>query len=279
MATLQAAWDLGIRNFDTANGYGEGEERLGQFLRDKARGEYTVASKAYPGKVLDKFIRQYGQSRERLGIEVLDTYFIHWPRPGIDPRPLMEFLEKERGAGRVRKIGVSNYEPHHLEAVREVGTVDLYQGGYHLFWRHAEASLVAYCADAGIPMQAYSPLGQGILTGKFPREPQFSEQDNRSRTVLFEESIWPDVYEATRELMALVESAGVSPVAVALQWIIRQKGFEQVVVGARSPEQIRASWDAMAETVPETVFAAATAISDRLQERIPEVSNFWRNEV
>lgn len=279
METLRTAWDLGIRNFDTASGYGEGEERLGQFLRDKRREEYTVASKAYPGKILNKFVRQYEQSRERLGIEVIDTFFIHWPRPEVDPRPLMEFLEKERSAGRLGKIGVSNYEPRHLEAVREVGKVDLYQGGYHLFWRHAEASLVGYCEEAGIAMQAYSPLGQGILTGKFPREPKFSEKDNRSRTVLLEELVWPHVYEATRELVGLVEAAGVSPVAVALQWILRQRGFGQVVVGARSAEQIRGSWGAMEETIPGEIFAAATAISDRLMERIPEVSNFWRNEV
>lgn len=278
-ATLERAWELGIREFDTAYGYGDGEKRLGKFLRQLRREEYTVASKAFPGKNVETFKRQYEESRERLGVEKLDTFFIHWPHPEIDPRPRMEFLETERAEGRLRKIGVSNYQPRDLDAVREVGTVDVYQGGYHLLWRQPEQAIVPYCREAGIGMQAYSPLGQGILTGKFPRHPEFPKEDNRSRTVLFEEEVWPEVYGAVEELKALAERAGVSLIGLALQWIVHRNVFDKMVVGARRPDQIADSWEAFNRPIAESVLEEATAISDRLQKRIPAVTNFWRNSL
>mgnify|MGYP006286463663 CR=1 FL=1 len=278
MATLDAAWEAGVRHFDCAAGYGEAQDRLGEFLKDKPRDSFTVASKAFPSKKEGGFERQYRQTHEQLGLDVIDTFFIHWPRSDTDLRPYMEFLEGERSAGRLRKIGVSNFLPRHLEQVSEAGTVDVYQGGYHLFWRMPEEEVVPWCKEHGIPLQAYSPLGQGILTGKFSRHPEFEEGDNRAKTVLFEEEVWPKVHAAVEELKQLAEAHNASLVAMALQWVVRQPGFANVVVGARKPEQIRANVEAFKADLSDDLFLKMTALSDRLQAELPEVTNFWRND-
>ncbi|NBD38532.1 MAG: hypothetical protein GVY10_08185, partial [Verrucomicrobia bacterium] len=151
--TLMAAWDAGVRHFDSAHAYGEAQNRLGTFLQDKARDQFTVASKAFPSRKVEAFRDQYQESCDLIGLDFVDTFFIHWPRKDTDLRPLMEFLEQERSAGRIRKIGVSNFQRHHLEQVSEVGQIDVYQGGYHLFWRQPEEEIVPWCREHGVPMQ------------------------------------------------------------------------------------------------------------------------------
>jgi myo-inositol catabolism protein IolS len=278
-AVLQAAWDEGVREFDSAELYLESEGRLAAFLKDKERSTYSVASKVLPKKGVGSVKVAFEKTLSLLNIECIDTYFIHWPKRGLDPRPLIEFLEEQRSAGRLQRVAVSNYRLADLELASEAGTIDVYQGGYHLFWRWADAEVHPWCREHGVEVQAYSPLGQGIFTGKFPREPQFEKFDNRGHSVLFEEAVWPEVFEGVEALKAVANAHGVSLMALALQGIRHLATIDKVVVGARQRTQVRANCAAFREIVPSGAFEEVDAISRDVIARIPQLRDFWRNDL
>lgn len=275
MGILETAWDLGIRQFDCARGYGDAESLLGGFLAGKPRNAFEVASKQVAHQDKNVYRRRFEESLERLQLEFLDTYFIHWPRPGLDLRLMMEVLVEERERGRIRQIGVSNFTVADLEIVREAGPVDVYQTGYHLFWRWRELDVIPYCRENGIRLQAYSPLGQGILTGKFPRYPEFPREDHRRKTVLFRKEVWPQVYEAVEALKPLSEKTGYPMAHLAIQWVLSQPGFNQVVVGARNVWQVRENTAAVARSMDPEILESMKRISDDVHQWIPDSGHFF----
>lgn len=205
---LETAFEKGINHFDTANGYGEGqsERLLGEFLTGR-REQVFVASKANldemdAGLMLD----QVNQSLVRLQTDVIDLYYIHWPRQGKDLRPMMEGLETARQQGKICAVGVSNFSVQQMEQVAEVGQINAHQLGYNLFWRLAEKEVIPYCQQHDIAVVTYSSIAQGILAGKFPRQLHLNPDDQRTRIVFFQDAVWPHIYEGVEQLKRLAET-------------------------------------------------------------------------
>ena len=160
---IQAALRGGIRHFDTAQGYGNGvsEQITGQQLQ-KVRSSVSIASKTFnrPAETVEKAIEK---SLRRLCTDYLDIFYLHWPKPNRDQRPLVEALERARRKGLIRAIGVSNFTADQIEPLLSAGRIDYCQFGYSLLWRQPELNQVPFCRTHHIKMVTYSSLAQGLL--------------------------------------------------------------------------------------------------------------------
>ena len=278
LAAMQRALDLGITHLDTASGYGGGrsEELIGGFLQ-RRREQVYLASKASINEMdAQLMLGMVEKSLQRLQTDFIDLYYIHWPRSGKDIRPMMEGLELARSQGKIGAIGVSNFSVEQMQQVAEVGKIDAHQLCYNLLWRFSERDVIPYSHQNGIAVVTYSSIAQGVLTGKFPRHPQLAPRDQRARTVHFDETVWPHVYAGVEELKEVAAQANRSLTHLAIRWVLHQPGITAVVVGARSPQQVEENWQALMGEIPESVFAAMTAISDRVMPAIPDTGNPYR---
>jgi len=236
---LEAAYQRGIRHFDTARAYGVSEKLVGEVL-GTVRDRLFLASKVYPPRHQGGIRERLCRSLEALGTDRLDLCYLHWP---VHPESLeqqVEELDQLREEGLVRQIGVSNYAVPQLERACSVAPVSWLQTAYHAFWRYPEAELLPWCREHRIRVAAYSSLGQGILCAKFPERPVFPQGDHRAGGLFFQESVWPKVYPATRELAGLAERAGCLPVQLALAWCRSQPDVSVALAGARSVDQLEA---------------------------------------
>ncbi len=277
-SAMQAAFELGVNHFDTAAGYGNGrsETLVGEFLRDKRDSVY-LATKFFPGELTAEFVRkQLETARQRLQTDFIDLFYIHWPITGKDLRPVMAALEQARAQGQIGAIGVSNFSVEQMAQVSEVGTINAHQLCYNLFWRAPEAEVIPYCIEHDIAVVTYSSIAQGILTGKFPREPQFREGDQRAKTVYFDPEVWPHVYAGVERLQALADECGRTLTHLAIRWVLEQPGIVAELVGAREATQMSDNAAALDGAIPAGVFTRMTAISEEVLSHLPEVGNIFR---
>ncbi|MBX3010949.1 MAG: aldo/keto reductase [Caldilineaceae bacterium] len=281
LAVMQAALPNGINHFDTASGYGNGrsETLIGQYLRAEPgrREAIFLASKTTPTEAtVPAMVAQIEQSLARLQTDVIDLYYIHWPRQGQDLRPWMEALEQARHQGKIRAVGVSNFSVEQMAQVATVGTIDAHQLCYNLFWRFAERAIIPYCQAHGIAVITYSSVAQGVLTGKFPRQPLLAADDKRPNTVLFDAPVWPHVYAGVEKLKEIAAAAQRPLHQLAMRWVLQQPGIDTAVVGARTPAQVQDNAQALAGDIPEPLLAQMTAISDEVIPHIPDTGNQYR---
>jgi aryl-alcohol dehydrogenase-like predicted oxidoreductase len=275
---MAAALQYGITHFDTASDYGGGrsEQVVGEFLRDK-RDQVFLASKASLDEMDARLmLEQVDQSLARLQTDVIDLYYIHWPRTGKDLRPLMEGLELARRQGKIRAIGVSNFSVEQMAQIAGVGTIDAHQFGYNLFWRVAEQEVLPYCREHGIAAVTYSSIAQGILTGKFPRELQLETGDQRHKIVLFEKEVWPHIYEGVEQLKLLARQLERPLAHLAIRWVLHQEGITSALVGARQVYQLEQNVQALAGEIPVDIFERMSEISDEVIKNIPDTGNMYR---
>jgi aryl-alcohol dehydrogenase-like predicted oxidoreductase len=278
LAVMAAALEAGLTHFDTAASYGNGrsEEVVGQFLGGR-RDRVFLASKASLDKMDARLmLERVDKSLARLQTDVIDLYYIHWPRQGKDLRPLMEGLELARQQGKIRAIGVSNFSVEQMAQVAEVGRIDAHQLGYNLFWRYAERDVIPYCREHGIAMITYSSIAQGILTGKFPRNLEFQTGDQRQGILFFEPEIWPHVYAGVEQFKAIAQELNRPLAHLAIRWVLHQPGITSALVGARTAPQVGQNVQAMAGAIPPQVFERMTEISDEVIKKIPDVGNMYR---
>ncbi len=275
-ATLKAAVGAGITHIDTAQGYSSGrsEELIGHLLPD-FRDEVFLASKTSMSDA-EKVSGIVDRSLERLKTDHLDLMYIHWPKTGVDMRPFMEELEKEREKGKILGIGVSNFSIEQMEHVMEVGTIDAHQFCYNMIWRFPERELMPFCREHNIAGVTYSSIAQGILTGKFGPKPEFKEGDNRGNTVPFDPEVYPHVYAGVQEMKKIADKIGRPLVHLAIRWLTVQPGVSSVLIGARTPDQLDDNLAAMKGDISEDVFKQLREIADGIMKHIPDVGNIFR---
>ncbi len=279
LSAMESALARGITHFDTASNYGDGHSELlmGRFLSAQpGRRERIFLASKYESDDLSaqEMFHAVDASRERLQTDVIDLYYIHWPRAGKDLRPWMEALETMRQQGKIRAVGVSNFSVADMEQVAEVGRIDAHQIPYNLLWRFADADVIPYCQAHKIAVVTYSSIAHGILVGRFGRDVSFPVGDQRhSSIVLFRPEVWPKVYEGVEAMKAVASRAGCPLVHLAIRWGLHQAGITSVLVGARSAQQAASNADALDGEIADDVFDELTAISDRLKQQIPNTGN------
>jgi myo-inositol catabolism protein IolS len=243
IAAHRAAFDSGILTFDTAEAYGEGysERILAQALGDK-RDQIVIASKVFADHLkADQIVEACERSLKNLNTDRIDLYQIHWPSGsfGTDVVPIEESmgtLSKLKESGKIRAIGVSNFSRAQLEEAAKYGRIDSLQPPYSLFWRQVEAEMVPYCVDNKISIIAYSPMAQGLLTGKFDRAHKFDDGDNRAKNKLFQGETYERAQNALDMLRPLADKYGITLGQLSIAWLIAQPQTS-AIVGARNAEQ------------------------------------------
>jgi aryl-alcohol dehydrogenase-like predicted oxidoreductase len=278
-AAMEAAYEYGIRHFDTAAGYGNGhsEELYGQFLRGRREQIYLASKSKTDEMTAAAMLAEVDGSLRRLETDYIDLYYIHWPKSGRDMRPTMEGLERARRQGKVRAVGVSNFSVEQMRQVQEVGKIDAHQLGYNLLWRYAEDDLIPFCTDHQIAVVTYSSLAHGILTGKFGRKPDLPARDQRHTILPFRADIWPHVYDGVEKLKAVAAELDRPLMHLAIRWILARPGITAVVAGARTRAQSEANALALTGAIPAEAFARMTDISDEIVAHVPNAGNLFNH--
>ena len=240
---IQAAMDAGITAFDTAEVYGNGhsERLLGKAIGNR-RDEVTLLSKVFSNHLAyNQVINACNRSLKNLGTDYLDLYQIHWPPGSFGAKPVpmeetMKALMKLKEQGKIRAIGVSNFPFEQLKEICALGPVESLQPPYSLFWRHVETDTLAWCQANGVTVLAYSPMAQGLLTGKFGPDHRFEKGDHRSTNRLFQSDIYPQAQKALAALRPMAEEKGITLAQLALAWIIAKPSV-CAIAGARNADQ------------------------------------------
>jgi len=269
-AMCRRAFDLGITHFDLANNYGppygSAEETFGRIMhKDLApfRDELVISSKAgydmWPGPYGEWGSRKYlvaslDQSLERMGLDYVDIFYHHRPDPDTPLEETMGALDFIVRSGRALYVGISTYDPDQTRRaaaiLRDLGTPCLiHQVRYNMFDRWIEDGLIDTLDDEGIGCIVFTPLAQGILTGKFEQIPELPEGDNRKKFYpFFQEPEWSRAQKVFDVLESIGRERNVPTVQVAINWANREAGVTCSLVGAKRPEQARTNaasgeWD------------------------------------
>ncbi len=273
------AWDRGVRHFDTAESYGNGraEQLLGQALRSHLRAhreQAHIATKSVvrPAASLRAHLER---SLRRLNVEWVDTFYIHWPREGLDLAAAVEELARNRERGLLRRIGLCNVTPTQVQDAQRGAAVDTVQFGYNTIWRAPEAQGLVALPQRRV---SYSTLAQGLLARAFSSSPDWDASDHRRRTPLFSPPVWPAVHRYQQLFVNSCRDKGFSPAAVAVLWALDR--VDEVLVGTRSVSQLDDLLDGIhsARDRPgelHELMEAVTAASSRVQQELPELPNMF----
>jgi aryl-alcohol dehydrogenase-like predicted oxidoreductase len=249
----RAAIDAGITLFDTANVYGRGaaERAWGEILRDYPRDSFAIATKLfYPMSAHDRGLsreqihKQIDGSLERLGMDHVDLYQCHRYDEHTPLEETMEALTEVMQAGKARWIGFSEWPVERFEEALALPGVAKFvssQPQYSALWREPEAEIFPLCREHGISQIVWSPLAQGVLTGKYrPGEAPPADSRARSREMNRFIGQWLDdaVLEAVARLRPIAEAAGLTMSQLALAWVLRREDVAAAIIGASRPEQV-----------------------------------------
>ncbi|MCP2169769.1 aldo/keto reductase [Goodfellowiella coeruleoviolacea] len=250
---IRHARDLGINFFDTAQAYGFGasERILGRALRKEITGDRDSVVIATKGGVRPNgggrdasaaFLHQgVEESLRALDVDTIDLYQVHWPDAKVPAEETATALQELVDAGKIRHVGVSNYDVAQMGAFAEIRPVETLQPPYHLFRRGIEAEILPYTRAHNIGVLAYSPLASGLLTGHFDENSTFEADDWRSRSSAFTGDALRRNLAVVRRLAEFAEQRGITVSQLAIAWVLAQPGVHVAIVGARSSANIAAS--------------------------------------
>jgi aryl-alcohol dehydrogenase-like predicted oxidoreductase len=286
-ACTRAAFEAGVNFFDTANAYGRGaaETAWGEILADYPRDSYVLATKVFfpmsdsdRGLPATQIEKQLDASLARLRTDYIDLYQCHRFDVETPIEETMDALSDAVRSGKVRHIGFSEWTPEQIEAGLAVpGTVKFVssQPQYSMLWRAPEAELIPLCAGNGISQVCWSPLAQGVLTGKYlPGEqpPPDSRAASDEMGGFISRLMDEDTLQAVQHLRPIADEAGLSMVQLALAWALRQSNVASVIVGASRPQQVHDNAAASGVTLSDDILAAIDEALDGVSVTEPSLA-------
>ena len=253
VGAIRRAVELGVNWVDTAAVYGLGhsEELVAQALKSVPESErpyvFTKCSLVWDENsevhnVLkkDSVKRECEESLRRLQTDVIDLYQIHWPRPDEYIEEGWEAMAELKDEGKVRHIGVSNFDVSQMERIGEIAPVETLQPPYNMLNRSVEEEILPYCGENDIGVIVYSPMRSGLLTGKMTPErvANLPSDDWRRNAQDFQEPRLSRNLELVELLEEIGADHGLSPGEVAIAWTLRQPAVTAAIVGGRRPDQV-----------------------------------------
>ncbi len=278
-AMFEACIAAGITHFDTAHVYTDGasETLLGQFLGSR-RDELIVATKAaYSGGAgRDNILNSAETSRRRMQLDTLDVLYLHRFDPETDMAESFETFSRLKEKGHIRHIGLSNFAAWQVVKAAGVAAafgldIAVIQPMYNLVKRQAEVEILPMADDLGILVAPYSPLGGGLLTGKYGAggSGRLSEDDRYAARYG-----QAQMHESAQGLTKIAGEAGLHPATLAVAWAARHPTGPSPIISARSVEQLQPSLDALNFEMSDELYARLSALSptpppatDRLEEQ------------
>ena len=256
IAAHRRALDLGITFFDTARAYGFGaaEELLGEALGPELRAkreQLVIATKGGlrrgpDGKpVRDSsggaLRRDLEASLRSLGTDYVDLYQVHWPDPATPLAETAEALADFLREGKIRHVGVSNFDARQMAALQQILPIDALQPPYHLFRREIEASILPYAAEHGIGVLVYGPMAHGLLGGRMTAATTFASNDWRAKSDLFRGEAFGRNLAIVEDLKGFAAEKDITVAQLAIAWTLANPTVQVAIVGARNPDQISAT--------------------------------------
>ena len=287
-ACLEEAFEQGINFIDTANVYGRGaaETFLGEGLKGRPRDSYVLATKLYfPMSDTDYGLsraqveKQLDASLQRLQTDYVDLYQCHRYDSGTPLEETMEALSRAVESGKVRYIGFSEWPADKirdsLDLTRDRGFAKFVssQPQYSLVWRQPEEEVIPLCADNGIAQIVWSPLGQGVLTGKYDPDsppPAGTRATSEEMGGFIERLMNPVLLRGVQRLKPLAEEAGLTLAQFSLAWVLREPNVASAIIGASRPEQVHENAHASGLIVDTQLFQQAEAIIDEAMAGVRE---------
>ncbi len=278
---IRAAVDAGITTIDTAEVYGSGhsEQIVAKAVSD-IRDRLVYASKVFADHLkYEQVIEACDRSLKNLNTNYLDLYQIHWPSGsfGNEKVPIeetMKALNKLIEDGKIRAIGVSNFNRQQLEEASQYGRIDSLQPPYSLFWRKIEKDAVPYCIENNISVLAYSSMAQGLLTGKFSPGHKFEKDDHRSANVLFQGENFERAQNALQQLKPIAEKHSCSLAQLSLAWLIAQPQTN-AIAGARTAEQAKDNAQAASVNLSKDELEEINRIGRQVTDRLDDNPVMW----
>lgn len=275
--SIQLALDEGITLVDTAPAYGNGfaEEILGKALEGK-REKAFITTKCGIHYDFDKeiwirdsshqaIVRSAEQSLKRLRTDVIDLLLIHWPDSDTASESAMAGLAELQKSGKVRFVGVSNFNIQQIDTYEKFGILNAQQVGYNIFDRRIESEMIPRCRKSGMGVMAYGSLCHGLLTGTWREDIKFSAEDWRSQgdvfgLKLFTSENLPNNVRVANKLKDLAVSIGLTLPQLALAWVLSNQEISVALVGMASSQEVR-----------ENVIAANKTLSGADFKQIGEI--------
>jgi aryl-alcohol dehydrogenase-like predicted oxidoreductase len=274
-ACVAKAFEVGINFIDTANVYsgGKAEEFLGEVLANRPRDSYVLATKVFfqmpngdRGLSRAQIAKQIDASLARLRTDYVDLYQCHrydWDTPLEET---MEALTDVVRQGKARYLGFSEWPVDKIRAALELPGVETFvssQPQYSMLWRGPERDVIPFSRDHGISQIVWSPLAQGILTGKYrPGEPPpaGSRATNERMNYFMDDASDQALLERVQQLVQLAHGLAVTPAKLALAWVLREPNVASAIIGASRPEQ-----------VADNAAASGIELEDGTLDRIDEI--------
>ena len=285
IATVHAALDVGINFFDTAEGYeaGHSERVLGRGLVGR-RDEAIIATKVSANHLRrNDVIAACEQSLRNLQTDVIDLYQIHWPNWDIPLAETVDALQSLVQAGKVRAIGVSNFHVRDLGDMIALGGCVSNQIPYSLLWRVIERGTQQLCVENNIGIMCYSPLAQGLLTGRYASADEVP--NGIARTRLFsgtrpmashgEPGCETEVFEAIAGVRKVAAGLGWTTAEVSLAWVRQQAGVASILIGARSPDELSWNLPALDRVLPADAVAELNKITEPVKLALGDNPDPW----
>ena len=270
-ACVAKAFEVGINFIDTANVYGRGaaESFLGDVLAGRPRESYVLATKLYfpmsdadRGLSREQVVKQIDASLARLRVDYVDLYQCHRYDPDTPLEETMEALTEVIHEGKARYLGFSEWSAEQIGAALDLPNVERFvssQPQYSLLHRAPEADVIPVSAANGISQIVWSPLAQGVLTGKYlPREapPPETRATSDSMGSFIGRFLEDDVLEAVQRLRPIADGLGVTLSQLALAWVLREPNVASAIIGASRPEQVEENAAASGLELDETTLSA-----------------------
>ena len=285
---LAAAYESGINFFDTAEGYGNGysEQLLAKVLAPM-RDQIVIASKVSPDHFAPDDLRAACErSLQNLQTDYIDLYQLHWPNHDIPIDETLGVLEELKEAGKIRAYGVSNFGPQDLKgALLTEKPITSNQVAYNLLFRAIEWEIQPICNAADISILPYSPLMQGLLTGKFKSADEVPADRARSRHFSNdrliakhgEEGAEKETFATIDRLRAIAKEVELPMADISLAWLLAQPNVTSVLVGARNAEQARQNVLSAQAAVSPAIVERINAATQQLKEKLGPNADMWQN--
>jgi aryl-alcohol dehydrogenase-like predicted oxidoreductase len=289
LAALQAAYDAGINFFDTAEMYGSGasENLIHKALRN-VRDKIVIATKIKPDDFAYADVKKATEERlKALNCDCVELMQLHWPNPDIPIAETLGALADLKKEGKIRAYGLSNFGVNDLsEGFQHADEISSNQLPYNLLWRAIEFEILPECRKRHLPVLCYSPIMQGLLTGKFSNPQEVP--DDRARTRHFssersqarhgESGLEEETFATIEKIRAIAEKLGKPMADVSLAWLLEQPGVCSVIVGGRNAEQVNKNVKAAELKLEHDVMEALNEATRGLKEKLGANADMWQGE-
>ena len=289
ISTVHAALDNGINFFDTAEGYNDdyhSESILGEALVNR-RNRSVIATKISPPNLLPQKIEEAcNNSLKRLSTDYIDLYQIHWPNHDINMEDSINELNKLVDKGKIRSLGVCNFGVDDLNEILNLGVFSTDQLPYNLLWRPIEEEILPECKKNNLGFICYSPLAQGLLTGRYRNADEVPDGISRSR--LFnknrplsnhdDEGCENEVFKCINKIQEIAKTLGENSAKISLSWVRQQSNITSLLVGARNTKELEMNLSAFEYDLSTELIKELSDLTNNVKLYLGKNPDMWKSD-